>query len=343
MGQIREIKLYGDIHEDGMNSAASIIGEIEWAKKTGNDIVVCVHSGGGDAIEGNAIAAAIAKAGATIRIEGLAASMAAFMLPYAKKVEMVDNGFIMLHEPCFPAGGTAEELERVAKQLRGITSDFVAKLILKTGKDEKTVRSWLDGENWYTASEAKEMGLVDEIIPSIAPVIIEAKTARNSKVIYSRFAAYLIINQNKEEMDKKSVIAKLDLTGVTAESSDAEIEAAIEAKITAEKTAREQVEASLAVEKTAREAAEATIAAEKQKELDGIVAAAVAEKRITADKKDTFLAIGKSAGIEALRTAIEAIPVTVSNRITAMLNRGGSYESGTAWEKRNREIRGEKD
>lgn len=39
--------------------------------------------------------------------------------------------------------------------------------------------------------------------------------------------------------------------------------------------------------------------------INAIVDAAVADKRITADKKDHFVSLGKSAGIEALRTTLE--------------------------------------
>jgi ATP-dependent protease ClpP protease subunit len=335
-----QIKIYGII---GMEycCASSIVGEIEYFNQMGYDITICLHSEGGDVIEGNMIANAIAKAGATIRIDGLAASMAAFILPYAAKVEMVDNGFIMLHAPRFNAGGTADELEKAIKQMREIEADFVAKLMAKTGKDKATVRTWLDGENWYTASEAKEMGLVDEIIESITTIQIEASARRNSNEIYSRFAAQLITSKN-QQMDKSQIIARFGLTGVTAESSDADVLAAVESQITAEKTGRVKAEADLAVEKTARETAEATIAAEKQKELDGIVAAAITEKRITADKKDIFLNIGKSAGVDALKTAIETIPAVKPNRLSAMVNNSAAQEGESAWEKRMREIRGEK-
>ena len=335
----RIIKIYGQIYRDNENCAAWIVNDIEYYKSKGCDIVICLHCYGGDVIEGNLIASAIAKSGATIRIEGLAASMAAFMLPYAAKVEMVDNGFVMLHEPRLTTGGTADELEKSVKLLRDITADFVAKLMGKTGKDEETVRSWLVGENWFTAAEAKAMGLVDEIIPSIVAVNITTDNELNSEIIYSRFSAQLIIN-NKKEMDKSQIIARCGLTEVTGESSDADVLAALESKLSAEKLAREQKEAELSAEKSAREAAEAIIAAERQRELDDIVSKAISEKRITADKKDIFLNIGKNTGIEALKTAIEAIPVTVFNRLSAMTGKTEEYVNGSVWDARQNEIRG---
>ncbi|MDR3326918.1 MAG: Clp protease ClpP [Prevotellaceae bacterium] len=353
----REVKIYGKIEVDSYYCAANIVSEIEYYSRQGLDIVVCIHSNGGNVIEGNMIANAIAKAGASIRIDGLAASMAAFLLPYASKVEMVDNGFIMLHEPSFNAGGTASALKKVVKQLESITTDFVLKLMAKTGKPEKEVRKWLDGENWFTASEAKEMGLVDEIIPSIVPISFDAMAELNSEVIYSRFSAQLITNKNQKEMTKESIITRFSLTGVTAESTDSEIESALESKITAERTAREEAESALEAEKKTLQAGETTIEALEKtiedlkisiketalmKELEEIVDTAVAEKRIAAEKKDIFLNIGKSVGADSLRMTVEGIITTSIPRISSQVNNADTYQAGSAWDKRNREIRGEK-
>ncbi len=339
MSGIHEIKLYGSIADDSWNNAANIVQEIEWHKNRGNDIVVCIHSKGGDVIEGNMIARAIAKAGATIRVDGLAASMAAFMLPYSAKVQMVDNGFIMLHSPRFNAGGTADELEKAVKQVRDIENDFVSKLITKTGKDEATVRTWLVGENWYTAAEAKEMGLVDEIIPAIAPVVTAEIEENNSEIIYARFAAHLITKQN-QEMDKQQLIARYGLAGVTAESSDADVLAAIDEKIASEQTARKTAETELETERAEHQKIKDDVAAKEEQAIATEVEAAITAKKITAEKKDAFIAIGKSAGIDALKTAIGSIQTVQPNRFSAMVNSNPEGAKEGAWEKRMAEING---
>ncbi|MDR2964027.1 MAG: Clp protease ClpP [Bacteroidales bacterium] len=336
MNKIHEIKLYGIIAENEYNCAERVVREIEYYKAEGYDIVLSVHSKGGDVIEGNMIAAAVARAGAVIRIDGLAASMAAFMLPYASQVHMVDNGFIMLHAPRFNAGGTAEELEKAVKQVRSIENDFVSKLMTKTGKDEDTVRGWLVGENWFTAAQALEMGLVDTIIPAIAPVEPEEEEPDYER-IFARFAAHLI-TKHTHEMDKQQLIAHYGLSGVTAESSDAEVLEAIDAQLQSERTAREEAQTALAEEQTARQAAETAIATEREQAISAEVEAAITAKKITADKKDTFLSIGKSAGIEALKTAIGAIHTVTPNRFSAMIGKEHGTEPGSAWEKRMAEI-----
>jgi len=58
MKKTQEIKLYGNISEDNYNCAAAMIGEIDYYKSQGMDIVIRIHSTGGNVIEGNAIAAA---------------------------------------------------------------------------------------------------------------------------------------------------------------------------------------------------------------------------------------------------------------------------------------------
>jgi ATP-dependent protease ClpP protease subunit len=286
------IRIYGVIAAGSENSAERIVSGIEHFELYEEPVVIALHCDGGSVIEGNMIGQAIAKAGATIRIDGLAASMGAFLLPYAREVQMVDNGFIMLHEPRVSVGGTSEELKKSIRQIESITADFVKRLMAKTGREEKEVRKWLDGDNWFTAAEAKAMGLVDEIIPAIEGVqVFDAKAGR--KEIFSRFSAVLNNSNLNNQMDKRSIIAQMELSGVTDSSSDADVILALKAKIQAERDARL--------------AAEQAVADIGKKEIDSVVAQAIAEKKIPADKRDTFVAIGTGAGVESLREALAAI------------------------------------
>ncbi|MDR0829650.1 MAG: Clp protease ClpP [Prevotellaceae bacterium] len=310
-----EIKLYGDIFTWNENSANIFVAKLEELKKGNGDVTVRMHCYGGSVFEGNVIGNAIEQdSKVIIQIDGLAASMGAFILPYAKKVSIVENGFVMLHAPESHIRGSSDTLEKEIKLLRSFESNFIAKLMAKTKQPEEVVKSWLVGENYFTAQEAKDLGLVDEIIKQIAKVEILAKSeAQNytAQTMYDRFTAFLEKSNthflNKKEMDKNQLIAKFGLTGVTAESSDAEITAAIEKKI--------------ADERSAKDTAVAALATEKQKQITALVESAVTAKKITETEKAHFVAIGNGAGIEALNTALNAIKVTPT--ITGMLGSKG--------------------
>ncbi len=91
-------------------------------------------------------------------------------------------------------------------------------------------------------------------------------------------------------MDKEGLIKKFGLTGVTAQSTDKEIEDAIQVKLDAEKNRADNAEAAMQ-------------AANKKRITDTVNAAAKAGK-IQAGQTATFVAIGEKSGIEALETVL---------------------------------------
>ena len=61
------------------------------------------------------------------------------------------------------------------------------------------------------------------------------------------------------------------------------------------------------------------------------VEAGIEQKRIPADKKDHFIALGKTAGLETLKTTIAAM--TPAQKVTAVLNRGVAVETPGSYRK----------
>lgn len=115
-------------------------------------------------------------------------------------------------------------------------------------------------------------------------------------------------------MDKQAVITQFGLTSVTVESSEKEIYDAIEAKVKSASDAKAK--------------AEQTLQTEKDNQIIALVDGAVASKRITAESKDSFITIGKTAGIESLQTALNAIKEPITP-ITSFIG-GGKGNDGTS-------------
>jgi len=76
------------------------------------------------------------------------------------------NGQMMLHPPIGAALGDSRSLRQVADWLDGHHDEFVALVQKRTGRTVAEVRAWFaGGDVYFTASQALEHGLVDEIIP----------------------------------------------------------------------------------------------------------------------------------------------------------------------------------
>lgn len=97
---------------------------------------------------------------------GLAASMGAFLLAGGKKGYRycLPNAEVMIHQPLGGAQGqctdvqiTAEHLARTKKRLTSILAE-------NTGHDYDEIEADTNRDNWLTAEEARDYGLIDQII-----------------------------------------------------------------------------------------------------------------------------------------------------------------------------------
>jgi ATP-dependent protease ClpP protease subunit len=314
------ISLYGFIEPSGENSAAAFMQRLNAAAAKADEIELHVHSGGGDVFEGNIIYNAIAhsRKPVDVYVDGLAASMASVIMLAGRKVYMAKNAFVMIHSPRTFTSGVADDLEREAALLRSLEAQFIEVYSAKTGKKAEDAAEWLKGDNWFNAAEALAEKLIDGITEStgINPKVPEKELKKTAAAalpgkLAAMYAPIINYKNFNSEMDKQTIIARYGLAGVTAESSDADIYAALDRKTQDEKAAKE--------------AAVAALAAEKEKRITAKVDAAIAAKKITALQKEQFIAIGKGAGAEALQTALDAIRTAPS--ITSQIAGGGGEKT----------------
>lgn len=130
--------------------------------------IVRIHSRGGDVLDSLAIRSFLASLDTTVEIFGVAASAASYIATAGRKVRIVENGFVMVHAPSGATIGTSSDMRDTADLLAKMETTYVSGYRHKTGKDEATVRGWMAKDTWLTAQEAKDAGLVDEIMPPIA-------------------------------------------------------------------------------------------------------------------------------------------------------------------------------
>jgi ATP-dependent Clp protease protease subunit len=97
---------------------------------------------------------------------GLAASMGALLLTAGEKGKRValPHSRVMIHQPLGGAGGQASDVQISAQQI-GILKKELSEIIVKhTGQDFDTVTKDSDRNYWLRAQQAKEYGLIDEVL-----------------------------------------------------------------------------------------------------------------------------------------------------------------------------------
>jgi ATP-dependent Clp protease protease subunit len=97
---------------------------------------------------------------------GLAASMGQFLLTAGApgKRYTLPNARIMMHQPLAGLRGQASDIAIQAEQLR-YTKKRMAELIAHhSGQSIEKIQADSERDNWFTADEAKEYGLVDSVI-----------------------------------------------------------------------------------------------------------------------------------------------------------------------------------
>jgi len=181
------IYLMGAIGEWEEVRAKDIITLLDKAKSDGaKKINLRVHSPGGSVLEAGAIYNAVKNLVNTgievyAYIDGIAASMASIIIAAATKVFASKLSRVMIHQSRISrASGTAADMRKYATQLETINEQFAEVYAEKTGKSKDWVKqNWLPSNEdvWFTATEAKAAGLVDDLVEppkNIAPAKAEA-------------------------------------------------------------------------------------------------------------------------------------------------------------------------
>lgn len=165
MPNLNEIKIYGEIGADAPTSVQfKKLAALADPKK---ELVVRIDSNGGNVLDAIGIRDIMAgwPGGCVAIVEPLAASAASFLLTGATKVKASENSWIMLHNPKTGVDvGDDEEIIAVGEQVRKFKEQMIAAYADRMKKPLEEVQSILKGETWYSAQNAYDIGLVDEVM-----------------------------------------------------------------------------------------------------------------------------------------------------------------------------------
>ena len=140
------------------------------AEDPDKDIHLYINSPGGSVTAGMAIYDTMQyiKCDVSTICIGMAASMGAFLLAGGAKGKRyaLPNAEIMIHQPLGGAQGQATDIAINAQHILRIKDRMNRILAENTGKDFEVIANDTERDNWKTAQEAVEYGLIDMVITS---------------------------------------------------------------------------------------------------------------------------------------------------------------------------------
>jgi len=132
------------------------------------DITLYINSGGGSVYSGYSIIDTmdIIETDVSTICTGMAASMAAVILSNGEKGKRsaLKRSRTMIHQPLGGASGQASNIEIAAREIMKVKKELYEILVENTGKTYKQIEKDSDRDYWMTATEAKEYGIIDEVL-----------------------------------------------------------------------------------------------------------------------------------------------------------------------------------
>jgi ATP-dependent Clp endopeptidase proteolytic subunit ClpP len=338
-----EMSIYDEIGLWGV-TAKDFIFDLGRAK--GRDINLTLHTPGGDVADGLAIYNALKKhdGHVSITVDTVAASMGSVIALAGDETSIVDNGFIMVHNPWSMAVGNAADMEKASEDLKKFEKVLVNTYIDATGKDEDEIRTLMDAETWMTAEEAVENGFAGSIVTATKAAAsmsnFRGACARNlesNRPLPVGIEPSTITETKDKKMEKETIIeseelqAKIEELTAALESKETEL---AEANALATKSVEQNDEKVASVRADAAKIVEYGKAHDK---VDMAVSAIAEGKSIEAFKSELLDAYAE--GIEVAEPVEEVIKVDANKDPESRAEFIKTYDSlkgrerGAYWDK----------
>lgn len=133
-----------------------------------SDVQIYIHSPGGEVYSGMGIYDTMQYVNMDVATicTGMAASMAAVLLCAGEKGKRtaLKHARVMIHQPLGGIGGKASEIEISVNEIRKIKEELYQIISEHSGKSIEQVSKDSDRDYWMRAQEAKEYGMIDEVL-----------------------------------------------------------------------------------------------------------------------------------------------------------------------------------
>jgi ATP-dependent Clp endopeptidase proteolytic subunit ClpP len=332
-----EVCIYGQIMPDGGDDTVSFKSFKEGFQKVldipGDSVTVRINSCGGNIVEGMGIydMMRMSKKKVITVVEGMAASMAGILALGGEERVIYPNAFFMIHRASGAVAGDADEIRSYADAVDSMEKKLKAILSSRTKMSKKQVDDFMKTgiDNWVDAEQAVKLGLATRIesdkTMDAAPIAAQLK-GKTPEDVYQQFYNKNTDDKMNEKL-KQALLALFAAAGVTAPAANAAdddflgIIVQAQGKLSGLNLENSQLKNQVTELKKASDDAKAA-------EINELVNAAVTDKRITAEAKDGFVALG-NISIDTLKTTLNNLkPVSV---VTIPKNKEKQPEGREAW------------
>ncbi|WP_039415518.1 ATP-dependent Clp endopeptidase proteolytic subunit ClpP [Pandoraea pulmonicola] len=163
----RIIFLVGEVNDQSANLVVAQLLFLE-SENPDKEISMYINSPGGSVSAGLAIydTMQFVKPAVSTLCMGMAASMGAFLLAAGEKGKRyaLPNARIMIHQPLGGARGQASDIEIHAKEILLLKDRLNRLLAENTGQPLETIARDTDRDNFKSAADAVEYGLIDRVL-----------------------------------------------------------------------------------------------------------------------------------------------------------------------------------
>lgn len=202
---IKEIRLDGVIGDWGATSEEFNFNLDELDLQADDELLVKINSVGGSVIEGWGIYNRLKSLDNNVitRGEGIVASIASLILMAGNVREMSEVGALMIHRASNHVQGNAEDLEKAAEVLKTIDDTLLSVYNGMTNDDvtEEMMTEWLDNETWFSPSEAKDHGFIQEVVNKVETTVSAIYKPKNTNAM-ATITEQLKALLNKSEPDE---------------------------------------------------------------------------------------------------------------------------------------------
>ena len=166
-GAARELELYGTIAEESWfddDITPAMFREELFAGS--GPITVWINSPGGDCIAASQIYTMLMdyKGDVTVKIDGIAASVASVIAMAGTEVLMAPTALIMIHNPATIAIGDHDDMQKAIKMLDEVKESIINAYEIKTSLTRDKLSKLMDAETWMNANKAVELGFADGVL-----------------------------------------------------------------------------------------------------------------------------------------------------------------------------------
>lgn len=194
------------------NTATEFVAEINAI--TASQIVLHVNSPGGDVFDGMAMMNAIRNHASTVRaeVDGVAASAASFIVQGADHIVMQPGSQMMIHDAIGLIYGNAADMRELADELDRCSDDIAGIYASRAGGTKEKWREKMLATTWYSAEEAVEEGLADEVL--------EVPQRRGKPVAVAKVDLRACMSSARESLNPPAVDSSLITAGVLVAAND---------------------------------------------------------------------------------------------------------------------------